>query len=324
MMSSSGQDDWQRASRSALFEGLRDFAISDADRANAPGLPSARDVQRYLIAAAFAAVPCLAAMTYYFGTSVVGMVAVAAIAAAAVEALFALIRKRPVGGGGLVFAVLFVLVVPPGIPLWMVAAGSAFGVLFGKEVFGGAGHHIFCPVLVGKAFLVFSYPALMKGSHFGSMLGFGEPNAWMICVGLTLLGAVAMMVARRSNWHILVAIIGTGLGLGRLMQEFGQLSFDSPFHMVAADGFLFGACFLACDPACSPRTRTGKWLYGILIALTAVLIRCYSTQTEAMMSAILLGNVAAPALDALTSREREEVAAPALDALTSREREENE
>jgi Na+-transporting NADH:ubiquinone oxidoreductase subunit B/electron transport complex protein RnfD len=305
MMSSSGQSDGQQASQSALFRGLRDFAISDADRANAPGLPGARDVQRYLIAAAFAAVPCLAAMTYYFGSSVGGMIAVAAIAAAAVETLFAVIRKRPVGGGGLVFAVLFVLVVPPGIPLWMVAAGSAFGILFGKEVFGGAGHHIFCPVLVGKAFLVFSYPRVVKGSHFGSMLEFGEPNAWMICVGLTLLGAVAMIVARRSNWHIFAAIIGTGLGLGWLMRALERMPFDSPFHMTAADGFLFGACFLACNPACSPRTRTGKWLYGIIIALAAVLIRCYSTQTEAMMSAILLGNVAAPALDALTTRERE-------------------
>ena len=305
MMSSNGHDERDRASHSALFRGLRDFAISDAGRANAPGLPSALDVQRYLIAAAFGAVPCLAALTYYFGSHVGSMIAVAAIAAAVVEALFAVIRKRPVGGGGLVFAMLFVLVVPPGMPLWMVAAGSAFGVLFGKEVFGGAGHHIFCPVLVGKAFLVFSYPKVVKGSHFGSMLGSGEPDAWMICGGVTLLGAAAMIVARRSNWQILAAIIVTGLGVGWLMQALGQLPFDSPFHMAAADGFLFGACFLACDPAGSPRTRTGNWLYGVLIGLAAVLIRCFSTHTEAMMSAILLGNLAAPALDALISNERE-------------------
>ena len=111
MMSSSGQDERQRASQSAFFQGLRDFAISDASRANAPGLPGARDVQRYLIAAALAAVPCLAAATYYFGSSVGSMVAVAAVAAGVVEVLFAMIRKRPVGGGGLVFAMLFVLVV---------------------------------------------------------------------------------------------------------------------------------------------------------------------------------------------------------------------
>ena len=296
----------KRAVDSAFFRGLRDLAISDAGRPGAPGLPSARAVRRYLVAAALGAAPCLAALTYYFGSDVGSMVAVAAIAAAVVEVLFAVLRKRPAGGGGLVFAVLFVLVVPPGIPLWMVAAGSAFGVFFGKEVFGGAGHHIFCPVLVGKAFLVFSYPQVVKGSHFGSMLGSGEPEAWLVCGGVTLLGAAAMIAARRSNWQILAAIIVTGLGFGWLMQVLGQLPFDSPFHMVAADGFLFGACFLACDPAGSPSTHAGKWLYGILIGLAAVMIRCFSTHTEAMMSAVLLGNLAAPALDALTSRKREE------------------
>jgi len=279
------------------------------------------------------------------------MLVVAFVAAAAVEIVFARVRKKPVGGGALVFAVLLVLILPfdtgadapagaasqpaaaeavsqpatqPGtiplksIPLWMVALGSAFGIFFGKEIFGGTGHHLFSPVLVGKGFLMFSYPTVVKGSYFGSMLDIpGEPTPWMIASAVILLGAVAMIVARPGNWQTLVAIVATGAGLGYLMESIAAaqagattqatqaamavsyLPYDSVLKLLAADGFLFGVCFLACDPACSPRTAVGKWIYGVLIGGVAVLMRCFSNYSEAMLSAVLMGNLFAPMLDVI-------------------------
>lgn len=318
-----------------------------------PGLPGGRDMRRYLVCALVAAVPCVVLAAWYFGARIFAVLAVAAAAAIAVEIVFALVRKRPVSGGALTYAVLFALVMPfpaspqgagaasqpaasqaaatepaatapasqPGageaagdvIPLWMIAIGSAVGIFFGKEVFGGTGHHVFSPVLIGKGFLMFSYPvypAMVGGTYLGNMVNLHAGNAWMIAGGAILLGAVAMVVARPGNWQSLVAIVGTGLGLAYAMQASDKLppELGSPLHLVAANGFLFGACFLACDPAISPHTWLGKWIYGVLIGGIAVLMRCFSNYSEAMLSAILVGNLFAPMLDVVLRRTPTETA----------------
>lgn len=283
-----------------ILQILKRLAIADGDRpAPGPHLPAGRDMQRYLSAALLAALPCLAIATYYFGLRILGMVAVAFSASAAVEIAFGWIRKKEIGGGALVFAVLLVLILPPEIPLWMVAVGAAFGMFFGKEIFGGTGHHLFSPVLLAKGFLMFSYPHLLKGNYFASMLAFNPPNAWMVCSAVMLLGAVAMFQARTANWQILVGIFLAGGYLGWAMEAMGHLPFDTLLKMLALDGFLYGVCFLACDPACCPHTNAGKWIYGLLIGAVAVVMRCFSNYTEAMLSAILIGNLFAPTIDTL-------------------------
>jgi Na+-translocating ferredoxin:NAD+ oxidoreductase RnfD subunit len=255
-------------------------------------------MRRYLAAALFAAIPCLGAAAYYFGAHVPAMLIAALAGSAAVEIGFAWVRRKTMKGGTVTFAVLFVLTLPPTTPVWMVVLGSAFGTLFGKEIFGGTGHHVFSPVLVGKSFLMFSYPTVVKGYYFGSMGGFEQVEAWTIASTLILVGAVAMIIGRPSNWRILGGIFIGGAGLGLWLQHAGRMPFETPLQLLAADGFLLGACFLACDPATSPRTEAGKWVYGLLIGLAAVMMRCFSTYSEGMLSAILVGNLSAPMIDA--------------------------
>ena len=284
-----------------ILQVLKRLAISDGDRqAPTPYLPGGRDMQRYLIAAMVAALPCFVVAIYYFGSRIVAMTAVAFFAVAAVEIAFGWVRRKPIGGGALVFAILLVLILPPEIPLWMVAVGAAFGAFFGKEVFGGTGHHVFSPVLLAKGFLMFSYPLVVKGSYFGSMLDFNPPNAWIICSAVTLLGAVAMLIIRPSNGLTLAGIFLAAGFVGWALKATDRLGFDSPIQMLVADGFLYGACFLACDPACSPHTGIGKLIYGILIGSIAVLMRCFSNYSEAMMSAILIGNLFTPIINIVT------------------------
>ena len=278
------------------------------EAAPAPSMPSGTEMRNYLGAALLAAVPCLTAAMFFFGHRILLMLAAAFCAGTAVEIAFAVLRGRPLRGGSLAFAALLVLVLPPAIPLWMVAAGSAFGVFFGKEVFGGTGHHVFCPVLIGKGFLMFSYPQVVKGSYFGSMLEH-EPGAWIVCAVITLLGGVEMVLACRSNWRVLSGILLSALCLTVSMQMSGKLPYDSAIKLIAADGFLLGACFLACDPACSPRDGNGKRLYGLLIGSVAVLMRCFSNYSEAMLSAILIGNLFAPTINAVTGVDAERRAA---------------
>jgi len=280
---------------------LKRLAISDGDRqAPTPYLPSGRDMQQYLIAAMVAALPCFVVAIYYFGSRIVAMTAVAFFAIAAVEIAFGWIQRKPIGGGALVFAILLVLILPPEIPLWMVAVGAAFGAFFGKEVFGGTGHHVFSPVLLAKGFLMFSYPQVVKGNYFGSMLGFNPLNAWIICAAVTLLGAVAMIIIRPANGFTLAGIFLAAGCIGWALGATGRLGFDSPIQMLVVDGFLYGTCFLACDPACCPHTGIGKLIYGVLIGSIAVLMRCFSNYSEAMMSAILIGNLFTPIINIVT------------------------
>ena len=278
------------------------LAIHDASLpASGPGAPSGRDMRRYLVAAFIAAVPCVLVTMRYFGARTLAAVLAAMRGAAAVAIAFGLIRKKPNGGGALIYGVLFTLVVPPTIPLWMIALGAAVGVFFGKEIFGGTGHHIFMPVLVGKGFILYSFPTVVNNvPYFGSMVNFNDASAWVAASGVTLLGAAAMMWARPSNWRILLAIVASGLcvafslsGLGKLPEYYAML------HLVTVDGFLVGACFLACDPSCSPASDSGKWLFGLIIGAIAVLMSVLSNYAEGMLSAILFGNLISPTLNAI-------------------------
>ncbi len=275
-------------------------------------LEDGSDIKKYMRKALWFSLPSLLIAMNFLGLRVLLIVITAFISGAVIEIIFGKVRKKPIGGGLLVFAILLALILPPGIPLWMVALGSAFGILFGKEVFGGTGHHIFHPVLISKGFLVFSYPSIVKGNYFGSMLGFSEtnPNIWIVCSFFILLGAIAMIIARRSNLLIILSILAAGIGLGQIMITKNILAFDSVLKFIASDGLLFGICFLACDPCGSPKNNIGKIIYGLLIGSVAVFIRSYSSNPEAMLTAILLGNLFAPVIDAVADLKKEEKGTP--------------
>ena len=263
-------------------------------------LPDGRDMRRYLVAALAGALPCLAAAAWYLGLRIMVTACAAVLSMAAVEVVFGIVRKRPIGGGALVFGILLALMLPPTTPIWMVAVGAAFGALFGKEIFGGTGHHVFNPVLVGKAFLVFSYPAVVKGYYVGSMLEFEQAGAWQVCAGLLLLGGLAVCIARPSNLLVVVGILVSATVTGSAIAALGRMPFTVPSEMLITNGFLFGACFLASDPATCPGTRMGKLLYGLIIGVVAATVRCLSNYEEGMMSAILVANVFTPTINAMS------------------------
>jgi Na(+)-translocating NADH:ubiquinone oxidoreductase B subunit len=139
--------------------------LSPLDRSRtAPHVRDPLDVKRYMTLVIVALMPCLAASVYFFGLRVLAMVIVSYVAGGAVEVLFAVVRKEEINEGFLVTGLLFPLVLPPATPLWMVAVGVVFGVLVGKELFGGTGRNLFNPALVGRVFLVLAYPKTLADS----------------------------------------------------------------------------------------------------------------------------------------------------------------
>lgn len=249
------------------------------------------------------------------------------------EVLFATVRNHEVNEGFLVTSMLFTLTLPPEMPLWMVAIGISFGVVIGKEAFGGTGKNFLNPALTGRAFLYFAYPAEISGdqvwvavdgfSH-ATPLGLGETGgmaaiteniSWMQAflgtmpgsLGETstlaiLIGALFLLYTRIASWRIMAGV-AAGVIVTSLL--FNALAGDArpmmgmPFywHFVVG-GLAFGAVFMATDPVSASMTNTGRWVFGILIGFMTVVIRCINPAfPEGIMLAILFANLFAPLID---------------------------
>jgi Na+-transporting NADH:ubiquinone oxidoreductase subunit B len=249
------------------------------------------------------------------------------------EILFAMQRGHEVNEGFFVTSILFALICPPDIPLWQVALGISFGVVIGKEVFGGTGKNFLNPALTGRAFLYFAYPAQLSGDAVwiaadgvtgatplsvvasDGMAALQQQWTWMEAfigsipgsIGETstlaiLLGGVLLLITRVASWRIIGGVFLGMIALSSLLNMVGSetnLVFAMPWywHLVTG-GFAFGMIFMATDPVSAAMTDTGKWAFGILIGLMTVLIRVVNPAfPEGIMLAILFANIFAPLMD---------------------------
>jgi Na+-transporting NADH:ubiquinone oxidoreductase subunit B len=258
------------------------------------------------------------------------IIVVSYVTGLAIEFYFAQIRGHEVNEGFLVSGMLIPLVMPPDVPLWMVAVATAFAVIFGKEVFGGTGMNILNPALTARAFLFFAYPAYMSGDKvwiaekadaysgatpmalatagetssmpdvmdmfFGFIPGsIGETSAFAI-----LIGALILIIAGVGSWRIMLSVILGGLFMGVIFNLWGAneyMQLPAYYHLIMG-GFAFGTVYMATDPVSASQTTRGKYIYGFLIGVVAVLIRVFNpAYPEGMMLAILLMNVFAPMID---------------------------
>ncbi len=254
------------------------------------------------------------------------------------EILFAGVRNHEINEGFFVTSMLFALILPATIPLWQVALGISFGVVIGKEVFGGTGKNFLNPALVGRAFLYFAYPAQMSGDAVWTAVdGFSGATALgvaaiegmdgVIASGLTwsqafygqmqgsigetsaaacLFGAVVLIYTGIASWRIIAGVFAgliiPALALGFVDSSNPMVGMPWHWHIVLG-GFAFGAVFMATDPVTASNTNTGKWIYGILIGLLTLVIRVFNpAYPEGIMLAILFGNIFAPIIDYLVVR----------------------
>ncbi|RLC22316.1 MAG: NADH:ubiquinone reductase (Na(+)-transporting) subunit B [Deltaproteobacteria bacterium] len=247
------------------------------------------------------------------------------------EIVFAVVRRHNISEGFLVTGLLFPLTLPATIPLWQVALGISFGVVIGKEVFGGTGRNFLNPALTGRAFLFFSYPLSMSGEvwvaakntvdgisgatalsftalsdsgftlsnlFFGLVPGsIGETSA-LCCI----LGALFLVITKIANFRIMIGGMA-GLMVTSIIFYIIPGGSDTwmnagPLYHLCAGGFLFGIIFMATDPVSAPGTNPGRWIFGFLIGFLTVTIRVVNPAfVEGTMLAILFMNVFAPLLD---------------------------
>lgn len=282
--------------------------------------------------------PILLLSIYLFGLRTLALLAVVTITGILCEyGIMRLINgpKAKVSEAVLVTCLLFTLTLPPSVPYWVAMVGIAFGVVFGKCVFGGFGKNIFNPALVGRCLIYVSFPAhmtvawskpfsdfpggLIKWSggadaltsatpmltfnkegiltdylrlFFGNIAGsLGETSALLIIVA-----AIYLIVTKTASWKIIASTIGSFAVLGSILYFTGVIQTD-PLFSVLSGGFLFAAVFMATDPISAPKQEVSKIIYGVLIGVTALIIRSFSLFTEGIMFAVLIVNAFVPLIE---------------------------
>ncbi|MGI9293922.1 MAG: RnfABCDGE type electron transport complex subunit D [Pseudomonadales bacterium] len=251
------------------------------------------------------------------------------------ESLFAQLRRRPVDEGLLAFAWLFALVMPATIPVYGVILGMSFGIVVGKGIYGGIGRYIVSPIVLGFAFLLFSFPDLFFGvGAWIPVAGYDEPTTielaieegglaallavdyqwWQVFIGNQsgpigatsilgcLLGALFLIFSGTISWRILagslIGMIATTLILNGLGPEDNPM-FHVPWywHLVIG-GWAFATVFVATDPVAAATTNPGRWGFGILVGVLSIIVRVTNPSFfQGAVFAILLASVFSPLFD---------------------------
>ena len=318
-----------------MFEGI---LLSSPEKAEHP--PFGRDsidIKRYMILVVFALIPSFIAGLYFFGYRIFLMLLVSYGCGAIVEFSFAIIRKHEINEGFLVSGFIFPLILPINTPLWLVGVGISFGIIVGKEVFGGVGRNLFNPALVGRVFIALAYPAIMasswqapsqnlwghlfnpvllpvtdavsaatpliaaKSGNFASLfdlfIGRVAGSSGETSALAIITGGLFLIFVGIANWRITLSMLLSFCGLNLIISMLSPMSVNPVLYNLFSGGLLFGAFFMATDPVTGPITLRGKWVYGMIIGSLALVIRSYSGYVEGVMFAILIGNICAPLID---------------------------
>ncbi len=311
------------------------FSSGTVTSLSGPHIRDNTDLKRYMSIVMAAAAPTVLASIYFFGWRCLAIVILSYVTGIIIELGFAIRNNEEVTEGMFVTCILYPMILPPTIPYWMATVGIVVGIILGKEVFGGTGKNIFNPAIVGRTFLAVTFPVelasrwvppfkgwpggflhwthsadaitaatplinfkngtsdnivdMLLGSTGGSM---GETSAIIIIVF-----GIILVMTRIANWRLPLATIASAMVLASIMHVVSPEQFASPIYHFLGGGLLFGAFYMVTDPVSAPFTSNGKWVYGILIGMTTIVIRNLSGFPEGMMFAILLMNMFAPAID---------------------------
>lgn len=282
-------------------------------------------------------IPIILASIYFFGWRSLVLLLWVTIVGVATEWFYEKRQGKKTSEAIFVTCILYVLTLPARTPFWVAAVGIIFGVFFAKEVFGGFGRNIFNPALVARAFVYISFPEpltaqwsmpsggfpggfatyLTEGIDvltqstpmlifresgeiesfmnllFGNIAGsIGETSAILI-----IIAGIYLLYKKVASWQTMAAVSIGFMITNSIFYAAGSSQVANPIFGILSGGFLFGMVFMATDPISSPKTKEGKWIYGLLIGIVTVVIRGYAVFAGGMMFAILIGNTFAPIID---------------------------
>ncbi len=290
----------------------------------APHIRDKISVAKLMWAVIIALIPAMGFSVYFFRLQAVKLLVTCAFFSIASEYIFIKLRRKnlPNEPSALLTGILLALVLPPDLPLWAAAMGAIFAVIFGKQIFGGLGYNIFNPALVGRAFLMATFPVLMttwtapltldtltgatplgllKFQHlltpisdlfWGNVAGsLGETSAFAL-----LVGGIFLIAKRYIDWRIPFFYLGTVAIFSETAFLFNP-AYGSPLFHLLAGGLMLGAFFMATDPVTTPVSRLGRIIFGVGAGVVVMVIRLWGGYPEGVMFSILLMNAITPLLD---------------------------
>lgn len=294
-----------------------------------PHVRSKESIQSIMRDVIIALVPATAAGIYYFGISALILI-IAAIASSVIfEALCQKIMKKPVTVSDLsavVTGLLLAMNLPAAAPVWVAVVGSAFAIIFGKQLFGGLGQNFINPALAGRAFLLASYPtemttwsvpnglevadaatyatplAQLKAGHLDASLGelmLGQCGGTIgeTCAIALIIGGVYLLYKHVISWKIPVIYIAT---VAILFGVIGRHGVRMPLQEIMAGGVMLGGIFMATDYASSPVTPKGQIIFAVGAGLITYLIRTFGGYPEGVSYSILIMNCCVPLIERFT------------------------
>ncbi len=299
-----------------------------------PHIKSGRTTPNIMWTVIFALLPAGAAGVFIFGLNALYVIIVSVASALAAEAAIQALRQRAItvmDGSAVITGLLLAYNVPPGVPLWLPAVGAFFAIAIGKQAFGGLGHNVFNPALIGRAFLMVSWPiymttwqnprwnvdavssasplGLFKQGEFGLIKSFSSWDLLAgarpgcigeVCIIALLLGAAFLLIKRYITWHAPFVYISTVGVLSWAMNGQGGLFKGDALFFILNGGLILGAFFMATDYVTTPLSRKGKMIFGLGCGILTFLIRRFSGYPEGVSYSILIMNAATPIIDHYT------------------------
>ena len=296
-------------------------------------------IERNMRTVIWALVPAFIASVYYFGMGAVIVTATSVASCLFFEWFITRVfLKKPstlADGSAVITGILLAFNLPSNIPLYMIVMGALVAIGIGKMVFGGLGNNPFNPALVGRVFLLISFPAKMTSwpvphqmvaytdaltgatplNLIGQIAGGNTAAMDQLpglkdlflgnvggCIGevsavALLIGLVILLWRKVITWHIPVSILATVAVLTCIMWLINPVLYVNPLYHLCAGGLMLGAIFMATDYVTSPMTTTGMVWYGIGIGFLTVVIRYFGSYPEGMSFAILIMNAVTPLIN---------------------------
>lgn len=280
-------------------------------------------------------IPCLIASVYFFGLRSLVLTALVLAFGIATEGVFTLRQGKPITSAVFVSCLILALSLPPTTPLWIAAIGIVFGVVFGKMVFGGFGHNVFNPAMVGRCFIYISFPIALtarwvepfSGKYGGFTLwsppvdalttatplrvlreGMDFPLVKLFMGNISgslgetaawviLLGGIYIVATKAAQWRLVFSCLLGGILVSLALWSIGTQGVPDPLTSLMAGSFLFGAVFVVTEPISGPKTRAAQWIYGFVIGGLTIVIRKFSSFSAGIMFATLFMNMFVPIMD---------------------------
>ncbi|MBI5455231.1 MAG: RnfABCDGE type electron transport complex subunit D [Deltaproteobacteria bacterium] len=297
---------------------------------SSPHFLNKESVPKIMHTVVLALFPAMAASVYFFGLRALLLYVICIGACLATEYAFQKYRKKPIkiyDGSAIITGILLAMTLPPGFPVFGAILGSVFAIGVGKQLFGGLGFNIFNPALLGRAFLMATYPvltttwveprtvqkavdavsaatplALMKfegkltpvldlftGNVAGSL---GETSAIAI-----LIGGLFLRYKGYVNWKLPLGYLGSMAVFSGIFWLIDPSKYPDPLFHLFAGGAMLGAWFMVTDMVTSPTTDLGQWIFAITGGIMAVVIRLFGGLPEGVMYSILFMNAFVPLLN---------------------------